>query len=197
MRRSALNAEPFGLADGWGLGLALFRSGNTVWVGHDGNSDGTACYLRIDPRRDCVIACTSNSSTGLAMWQDLVTELASMGFPITNYSTTEALSTSEPPPAGCLGTYLNGDIEYSVEAQQNGQVFLLVDGAAVARLSFHDGLYFSQQDLDSGEWGPAGRFLCHPGSGQIDRIQVDGRVACRRIHTAGGAGRILAAVSSH
>ncbi|MGH4025558.1 MAG: serine hydrolase domain-containing protein [Pseudonocardiaceae bacterium] len=191
MRRGVPGAEPFGLADAWGLGLALFEHADSLWVGHDGNSDGTACALRIDPRNGCVIAFTSNATTGFAMWRDLVPELAKMGLPITNYSTAEALTRSALPPVGCQGSYLNGDSEYSVQAQQNGQFFLLIDGDAVARLSFYDDLIFSQQDLESGEWGHAGRFLRNPVTGDIDQIQVDGRLACRRTAPPDEDGRQL------
>lgn len=180
MRRSIPNAEPFGLADGWGLGLALFRHQNSVWVGHDGNSDGTACSLRIDPHSGCVVAFTSNATTGYALWQDLVTELAGMGLPISNYSNAEALGRPAALPAGCPGVYLNGAGEYTVQAQQDGSCFLLVDGEPVARLSFYDDLVFAQQDLESGEWGHAGRFLRNPVTGDIDRIQIDGRLARRQ-----------------
>ena len=196
MRRPVPGAEPFGLADGWGLGLALFEHtafehADSLWVGHDGNSDGTACALRIDPQGGCVIAFTSNATTGFAMWRDLVPELARMGLPITNYSTAEALTRSALPPVDCQGSYLNGDSEYSVQAQQNGQFFLLIDGDAVARLSFYDDLIFSQQDLESGEWGHAGRFLRNPVTGDIDQIQVDGRLARRRAAPPDEDGRRL------
>lgn len=201
MRRRVPGAEPFGLADGWGLGLALFEGAEfeaaefegaeSMWVGHDGNSDGTACALRIDPRNGCVIAFTSNASNGFAMWSDLVPELAKLGLPITNYSTVGALTRPALPPVDCQGTYLNGDSEYSVQAQRDGQFFLLIDGDAVARLSFYDDLIFSQQDLESGEWGHAGRFLRNPMTGEIDRIQVDGRLARRPTVPPGEGGRCL------
>nr|QEO74010.1 beta-lactamase [uncultured bacterium] len=48
MRTPVDGADPFGLADGWGLGFAMFGDG---WIGHDGMADGTACYLRISRRR--------------------------------------------------------------------------------------------------------------------------------------------------
>jgi CubicO group peptidase (beta-lactamase class C family) len=180
MRQSESCAEPFGLADGWGLGLALFRKGNTVWVGHDGNADGTACHLRVDPESSYIVAFTSNATTGIAMWQELVAELDEIGLSIGNYSTVKALGHPTAPPAGCQGTYLNGDIEYSIQAQANGQFFLLVDGEAVARLSFYENLHFSQQDLNSGDWMHAGRFMRNPITGDVDQIQVDGRLARRR-----------------
>ncbi len=49
MRRPVPAAEPFGLADAWGLGLAVFRGAAdgtpgaaADWAGHDGNADGTS-----------------------------------------------------------------------------------------------------------------------------------------------------------
>lgn len=198
MRRAVSCAEPFGLADGWGLGLARFGSDGPVWVGHDGNSDGTACALRIDPQNGCVIAFTSNATTGIALWQELVRELASSGIPIRNYCNAGALGHPVAAPEGCAGTYLNGDSEYTVQTDRDGRFFLLVDGDPVARLSFRDDLIFSQQDLDSGEYGHAGRFLRDLRTGQIDRIQVDGRLARRRADPADEDGRCssLTGVSS-
>lgn len=189
MRQPETAAEPFGLADGWGLGLALFDSPDTTWVGHDGNSDGTACYLRADPHSGCVIAFTSNANIGLDMWQELVTELGRLGLPIMNYSTAELLGAPTPPPAGCLGSYLNGDTEYSVEAGEDGNFYFLVDGTPVARLSFQDGLFFSQHDLASGEFEHAGRFLRDPSTGCIDHLQTCGRLACRRVLPTDEIGR--------
>lgn len=179
MRQTVSGAEPFGLADGWGLGLALFRDAGTTWVGHDGNSDGTACYFRIDPLSGCVIAFTSNASIGLGMWRELVVELGRAGIPVRNYSGRKTLGTPTAPPSGCVGSYRNGDVEYTVAARRDGEFYLSVDGETVARLSFHDGLTFFQQDLDSGEWTHPGRFLRDPATGDLDRIQVDGRVAHR------------------
>jgi CubicO group peptidase (beta-lactamase class C family) len=181
MRQFVPCAEPFGLADGWGLGLALFRNRDTVWVGHDGNADGTACYLRVDPQNSYVVAFTSNATIGLAMWQELVTKLEKMGLSIGNYSTAETLGRPAAAPVGCEGSYMNGDSEYYVQAQRDGRFFLLVDGEAVARLSFYDDLLFSHQDLDSGKEGHVGRFLRNSMTGDIDQMQANGRLARRRI----------------
>jgi CubicO group peptidase (beta-lactamase class C family) len=181
MRGGVPNAEPFGLADQWGLGLAIFQSENSTWVGHDGNADGTACYLRVEPAYGCAIAFTSNANIGLSMWRDLVTELRSVGLPIGNYSTIDALEHPIAALPGCVGTYMNGDIEYSVIVHEDGNYYLLIDGDAVSRLTFYDGLVFSQQDLDSGEQISAGRFLRDPSTGHFHGVQVAGRVARRQL----------------
>ncbi len=37
MRQPVARAEPFGLADAWGMGLAVFGRDSSAWYGHDGN----------------------------------------------------------------------------------------------------------------------------------------------------------------
>jgi CubicO group peptidase (beta-lactamase class C family) len=182
MRQAVPAAQPFGIADGWGLGLALFSTGDTVWVGHDGNADGTACYLRIEPVSGTVVACTTNANSGIGMWQELVTELARAGLPIANYFTIEGLGRRTAAPPACVGSYVNGDMEYSLTLE-NRDALLAVDGETVARLAFHEGLTFAQQDLTSGQWTSAGRLLPDPISGELDLIQVSGRLARR--HSGG------------
>jgi CubicO group peptidase (beta-lactamase class C family) len=93
MREPVPEADPFGLADGWGLGLAVFRGPGRDWAGHDGNADGTSCHLRIDPEDGWGIALTTNTSTGTALWRRLCTELAEAGVPL---------------PPECTGTYATG-----------------------------------------------------------------------------------------
>ena len=181
MRQAVPSAEPFGLADGWGLGLAVFSKGNTVWVGHDGNADGTACYVRVEPVNGSIVAFTCNANIGLKMWQELVGELGKAGLPIGNYSIIEALGPPTAPPPGCVGSYLNGDDEFfSVTAQENGDLSWGGEGEALP-LVFHEGLIFSLQDRTSGQWIPAGRFLRDPSTGDLDFIQINGRVARRRV----------------
>ena len=184
MREAIPTAEPFGLADGWGLGLATFQNGNTAWVGHDGNANGTACYLRVDPIEGCVVAFTSNANRGVDMWQELVTELSRMGLPIKNYSATEALGPTTVPLSGCVGTYWNGDIEYTVSAGKNGTCRLAIDGETVARLEFHEGLIFAQHDPNSGQFVQVGRFVRDPITGDLDLIQIAGRLGRRQIPDA-------------
>ncbi|MGH3961945.1 MAG: serine hydrolase domain-containing protein [Pseudonocardiaceae bacterium] len=180
MRQAVPSAEPFGLADGWGLGLAVFRNENTVWVGHDGNADGTACYLRVEPVNGTVVAFTSNANVGFGMWQELVSELCRAGLPLDSDSAVEALGRPTAPPPGCVGSYRNGDTEYLVTLQGNGKHCLVVDGEAVAWLRFHEDLTFSQQDVTSGQWMRAGRFLRNPVTGDLGGILVNGRVGRRQ-----------------
>jgi CubicO group peptidase (beta-lactamase class C family) len=180
MRESVPGAEPFGVADGWGLGLALFREDAGEWVGHDGTGHGTWSHLRVDPANATVVAVTTNASTGLRLWDDLVTELRRMGVDVAQGAGLDVPETTTPTPPGCAGTYLNGDIEYLVTVDAMGAVCLTIDAEPYAWLTFHDGLKFSLQEIDSGQRMYAGRFLRDPATGELDRIQVSGRLARRR-----------------
>ena len=66
---------------------------------------------------------------------------------------------------------------------ENGDALLAIDGENVARLAFHEGFTFAQQDLESGQWRNAGRLLPDPISGDLDLLQVGGRLARR--HSGG------------
>lgn len=179
MRRAAPSAEPFGLADGWGLGLAVFRSGETTWFGHDGNGDGTACYLRVDPIGGRVVALTSNASTGFGMWQELRAALEDEGIPIGGDQARPGAA-AIAPPAECAGTYLNGDAEYVVAEGADGRLRLVVDGDAVGQLTIHPDLSFSLREDESGEQVFSGRFMRRSPGGAIDGIQFGGRLARAR-----------------
>jgi CubicO group peptidase (beta-lactamase class C family) len=173
MRRA--HADAFGLADSWGLGLALFDG----WTGHDGTGDGTWCQLRIDPAGRRVVAMTSNASTGAGLWEDIVGELARRGLVVPSGSLLAVPETCVPPPADCVGGFYNGDLEYSIISDGHGDLLLAVDGDPQAVVTFHEGLTFSLRDILTGQSMYAGRCLPDPLSGHIDRIQVNGRLAIR------------------
>jgi hypothetical protein len=193
MRRPAPAADPFGLADGWGLGLAMFRHGATEWVGHDGNADGTDCHLRIDPVGRWVIAFTSNANAGSGMWRDLLGELARADVPIGPTRPTAPCGPPIAPPDGGVGTYVNSDVECVVAAGDDGRLYVSVDGDDLVPMTFHEGLAFSVRDPSSGEPALGGRLVRDPDTGQIDCIQVGGRLAGRSADAVRVARRPLAA----
>lgn len=186
MRQPVAAAEPYGLADGWGLGLAAFRHEDTEWIGHDGNAGGTSCYLRIDPAGGWVVAFTSNANNGTAMWQDLIGELADAGVPIGPSRAWMSPSPSFAPPNGCAGTYANGDVEYVVAAKDGGRLHLSIDGDPFARLTFHEDLTFSLRDPETGQHVFGGRFMRDRVTAAIGGIQLGGRLARRRHGQARG-----------
>lgn len=191
MRRPVQAAEPFGLADGWGLGLALFRGTDTTWAGHDGNGDGTACYLRLDAAGQWAVAFTSNGTTGIGMWQDLLNVLPETGIPIEPPRTAAQLPVIAPPWE-CAGTYMNGDTEYAVARHEDDVVTLAIDGDLVGQLTVHDGLFFSLRDSTSDQQALDGRFL-RDSSGRIDALQFGGRLARLRERPAGSRSAGLSA----
>jgi CubicO group peptidase (beta-lactamase class C family) len=207
MRRPVPAAEPFGLADGWGLGLALFGAAVTRpagpagaavpaadWAGHDGNADGTACYLRVDPAGGTVVALTTNTSTGIGLWQELLGRLADDGLPVPAASTgltagAGAGGIPSAPPPDCAGRYANGDSEYVVTGS-DGHCRLAVDGEEFVVLAGPDGMTFALLDPTSGQCVPGGRFQRDKVTGELTGIQVNGRLARRHpLAVPAGAGR--------
>lgn len=171
MRTPAEGAEPFGMADGWGLGVALFDGG---WFGHDGTGDGTSCHLRVHPDSGTVVALTTNGSTGFAMWRELASELG-----VGDYDGRRELRELVVAPPECMGSFYNGDTEYFVSPGENSPLRLAVDGEPYAELTVYDGLLFSMRDVDTGDTTQTGRFLRgSPGRG-IGWLQVGGRLARR------------------
>lgn len=189
MRRPVPGALPFGLAHGWSLGLAVYRHGTANWVGHDGNADGTACYLRINPADGWVIALTTNASTGNGLWQDLLAEMASADVPIGPLDAPGPAWPPLPPPPGCEGKYVNGDMELLVTAEAGGSVHLTIDGESSTPLTFHQDMAFSVIDPASGRPVFGGRFVPEPATGDIQGLQVGGRFARQLSPARSGASR--------
>ncbi len=181
MRQAVPGADPVGLAGGWGLGLAVYPQLDGDWAGHDGNADGTCCYLRMNPAEGWVLALTTNASTGVGLWQDLLSELARGGVPID--PAAEPLPCGRPivPPPGCVGRYVNGDVEYTVQAGANGSVHVSVDGDRPVPLTLHDDLTFSLPHPDSGRRVFGGRFVREPATGKVYGLQVGGRLARKQV----------------
>jgi CubicO group peptidase (beta-lactamase class C family) len=192
MRQPVPGADPCGLADGWGLGLAVFTGAAVDWVGHDGNAHGTSCYLRVAPASGCAVALTSNSNSGSGLWPDLLAELAQAGILPLAQPRDGQPAPAVPAPPGCAGTYTNGDVEYAVEVQQ-GHPHLAVDGGTPARLICHDGFTFSMRDPTSNRQVLSGRFMRDRDTGEIDAILVGGRLARRHTHPTRQAGQRLIA----
>lgn len=179
MRRPVSGSEPFGLADGWGLGLAVFRGADGDWAGHDGNSDGTSCRLRIDPAHDRVVALTTNANTGSALWDELVDQLRAMDVPVGDYTVPE-LGEQIPFPRNLFGSYANGDMEYVVGGLDGAAATLVVNGEKYQGLMLHEDWLFSVLEPVSGRRILGGRFLGDSSAGQVSGIQSGGRVAGRR-----------------
>ncbi len=179
MRHPVPGSEPFGLADGWGLGLAVFHGADVDWVGHDGNADGTSCHLRIDPAHDRVVALTTNANTGSALWNDLVAELRGMDIPVGDYTAPE-LGQRSRFPSTLFGAYSNGDMEYAVSGPDADAATLMVNGESYQHLVLHEDWLFSVREPASGRRILGGRFLGDSSTGQVSGIQTGGRVAGRR-----------------
>ncbi|MEV6875262.1 serine hydrolase domain-containing protein [Amycolatopsis sp. NPDC051128] len=180
MRRPVPGAEPFGLADGWGLGLAGYRGADADWAGHDGTADGTSCHLRVDHEHGRVVALTTNAGTGSALWVDLVGELRAAGLPVGDYELPRDLDRATRPPADLSGSYTNGDLEYHVDVRADGGAVLVVDGEVYPELAVLANGSFSVREPGTGRRIVGGRFLTDPATGTVSAMQAGGRIARRR-----------------
>jgi CubicO group peptidase (beta-lactamase class C family) len=179
MRQAIPGVEPFGLADGWAAGFAVWQRETSAWVGHDGNANGTSCYLRIDPVNDYVVALTTNSNTGSALWDELCAKFG-LADPQQGRPQWNASLRSVAPPAEVMGSYSNGPTDYLITAADGGDLFLEIGGEPIARLAFYEDLNFLMQDPASGQGRHVGRFLRDPITRQVDYLQIGGRLAPRR-----------------
>ncbi|MEY9910140.1 CubicO group peptidase (beta-lactamase class C family) [Catenulispora sp. MAP12-49] len=172
-------AEAGALADGWGLGLALFEQGDQTWCGHDGNAQGTSCHLRVEPDSGVVVAFTGNAGAGTALWRDLAEDLeriAGMAVP----AGMEPVNASDPVALpDCAGTYANGSTRYDIALQPGGSPTLSIDGDLELPLVCYADLTCDLVDPATGRRQPGGRFHRDPDSGVIDRVQISGRTARR------------------
>jgi CubicO group peptidase (beta-lactamase class C family) len=182
MRQAIPRADPFGLADGWGPGLAVYWHQPAQWAGHDGNANGASCYVRINPADGWVVALTSNSNTGADLWRDFQAELAHAGVPIDLPRIPAPGGPPVTPPRGCVGLYANGDIQCTVKADSDGAVYLSANGEKFVRMTFYENLTFtlSAPDLTSPGQVSTARFVRDPTTGKIYGIHISGRLARRR-----------------
>jgi len=180
MRRPEPAAHPGALADGWGLGLALYRQDGRLWCGHDGNAQGTSCHLRADPDSGVVVAFTGNAGAATALWRDLADDLertAGVRVPAATAPVDLDDSVSSLPES--VGTYVNGGTEYRVTLEPDGSPTLSVDGDLPIPLRCYPDLSCDLVDPGTGRREPGGRFHRDPATGVIDRVQISGRTACR------------------
>jgi CubicO group peptidase (beta-lactamase class C family) len=178
MRTAEPEAEAGALADGWGLGLALYRQGDQLWCGHDGNAQGTSCHLRVEPDSGVVVAFTGNAGAATALWRELAEDLERI-IGVRVPAGTAPVNGDPVAPPDCAGTYANGGTRYRVELEPGGSATLSVDGDVPLPLRCYADLSCDLVDPVSGRTEPGGRFHRDPETGVIDRVQISGRTARR------------------
>lgn len=189
MTRHVPAADPFGLADGWGAGWGLFRADDgALWLGHDGTLDGGTCNVRVDPEGGTVLALTTNSTTGLAAWHDLVTALARAG------AGRDRLSVGhyrQPAPAGLplatahefTGEYTNGELGINITTTDDGGLGFDACNGLTGTVEVTSDLTFGVLAEAHGNVLFSGRFLRCPRTGEADLMQYNGRTL-RRVAVA-------------
>jgi CubicO group peptidase (beta-lactamase class C family) len=176
MCAAAPGAVPFGLADGWGLGLARYGPEHLATVGHDGNGDGTSCHFRMNTSTGTVVALTTNAGSGFALWRELAPTLPDFGVPVGDYDPMALTERRIVPEDDYLGEYANGDVEYVVAHGEHDTVRLTVDDEPFADLTPYADHRFAMRDCDTGRTDQTGRFVLDQ-NGRVTGLQVGGRLA--------------------
>ncbi|MFJ7298001.1 serine hydrolase domain-containing protein [Streptomyces collinus] len=174
-------ADAFGMADGWGLGLAHYASPDGTWLGHDGTADGGTAHLRFHPATGTAVALTTNATTGTLLWADLVDTLREHGIPVGDHhpvvSTAPAVTTGSDR---FTGDYRNGDTRFAVRARGDGCALRLTDATGLtADLALHGDLTFTARRTDTDTAPYTGRFVTAPATGDVVLMQLGGRSARR------------------
>ena len=154
------------------------------WVGHDGNANGTSCYVRINPAGGWVVALTTNANTGAGLWRELQAELARAGVPIN--------PPRIPTPrraAGRASARLRRPVHqrrYPVhgEAGSDGAVYLSADGQKFVPSDLYEDLTFTFSAPDPtslGQQYPPGDLCGIQPREEIYGIHVGGRLARRQL----------------
>lgn len=174
-------ANAFGMADGWGLGLAHYASPDGPWLGHDGTADGGTAHLRFHPRTGTAVALTTNATTGTLLWADLVDILREHGIPVGDHRPTT--STAPAVQTGLnrfTGDYRNGDTRFTVRTHQDGTTLRLTDATGLtAGLALRGDLTFDARRTDAETAPFSGRFVTETATGDVVLMQLGGRSARR------------------
>ncbi|WP_158716964.1 serine hydrolase domain-containing protein [Streptomyces rimosus] len=183
MRQPPFDAAPFGLADAWGLGWALYGAGSGRWLGLDAAGAGTACHVRVHPASGTVLAFQADSAAGAAAWGDLVTLLRTeglaVGMPPAGAAAPSTATGGDRALPDCTGRWVNGETVYRISRTASGTAVLEDDDGTEYHLSGHGVRVFSARPAEKPETEHLGRFLTDPESGRTTLMQFGGRLMRR------------------
>jgi hypothetical protein len=169
--REPVKAEPFGIADGWGLGWATHGS----WFGHDGTLAGASCSIRAHAGSRTVVALVTNGSTGLDLWTGLAG-----AWGIGSY-TPPAVEERPVDASELLGRYFNAGKCFTVRERPGG--LELTDGTGfTAAFVVGDDDLFKLVDSAGTGFAHVGRFL-RDDAGRVAALQFSGRIAARLVRS--------------
>lgn len=155
--RTVPGSQAFGLAEGWGLGMAVYSDGaGHRWLGHDGNTGGASCALRLDPERGVAVALMTNATSGRQMGNQFFAELAALGLDIGRSqepSLGAPLSGAELRAAAqeVCGTYRSGAESVTVRWSADGELLLDRGQLLPVRIELRPGLEFRLRGSGSGD----------------------------------------------
>jgi CubicO group peptidase (beta-lactamase class C family) len=178
---AGLAVGAFGLADGWGLGWSVYRNAERTWFGHDGTGDGAWSHLRFEPESGTAVALTTNAGNGVSLWEALVERLRKLGVDVANHQLSTLRNPGSPIPRSpeYAGYFTDGAWTCAVEAR-DGELYLSVDSEPGVPLTLFEDLSFTTAGAEQGSMPYIGRFIRSQDSGEVDLLQITGRLARRQ-----------------
>lgn len=174
--------EPLGLADGWGLGVARYRTGGRDWHGHDGSAPGATAHLRFDMDTGTVVACTTNAMWGAGLWRDLIGALADEGIAVGDHQPLTSDERTKVDLAELTGRYRNGETTFDLVLDGGGnRPGLRIGGGPTASLEQVRQHSFV---VSGGPMAPrrSGGFLYTGSRSQASHLVIEGIRAARDSH---------------
>ncbi|WP_328928130.1 beta-lactamase family protein [Streptomyces sp. NBC_00190] len=186
LRTPVPGSAAFGLADAWGLGLAVHTDGEgRRWLGHDGNTGGASCALRFDPERRIAVALMANATSGRQMGHAFFDALAAKGWDIGRYRRPEIGSPLSGDALTAVADEVCGDYRagadlHTVRRSGNGELLLERSGLVPVRLEIYQGLEFCLKSgtADGGHGSDESkdlyRFVRDSRTGQVGGMYMSG-----------------------
>ncbi|MFE7266630.1 serine hydrolase domain-containing protein [Streptomyces sp. NPDC057592] len=186
LRTPVPGSAAFGLADGWGLGLAVHTDGaGRRWLGHDGNTGGASCALRFDPGRGIGVALMTNATSGRQMGHAFFDALAAKGFDVGRADEPDlgrplSGSALDAAAAEVCGEYRSGTDLLTVRRAGHGELLMDRGGLRPARLELHQGLEFrlKSESVEAGHGSDESKdlycFVRDSRTGQVGGMYMSG-----------------------
>jgi CubicO group peptidase (beta-lactamase class C family) len=173
----------------WGLGWSIFEWGGRSVIGHDGGTIGQMAFLRVVPDAGVAIVLLTNGGNGLALYQDLFSELLAE---LADVQLPKEIVPPEPPlpvdAATYAGLYEREGASFRVQGKDGGLVAVQTVTGLGSELtpdpielplrwvSADDDLFVTQHPAAPGLWLP-GRFITLDDGSRI--MHIAGRATPR------------------
>jgi CubicO group peptidase (beta-lactamase class C family) len=124
MQTSQVEVPDSSFADEWGLGWSLHRTRSgpargSVWFGHDGDTEGSAAYLRASADQSFAIALVVNCIPAQDEWRRLLAALTLLGLHVGDTWCPELPKAPPPISPSLAGRYENSSMRFTIKQSED------------------------------------------------------------------------------